>query len=91
MKSYSSYSNKDEAFHCQKQEEREGSKFRLNAKGAGYQPKLSLPDQMVLILVYISQLHTFQPLGIEFRVSESTAYNIFHYCPPIFTELLPAK
>lgn len=37
-----------EALHHQKQAEIEGSKFRLNSKGAGCKPKLSLPDQMLL-------------------------------------------
>ena len=80
-----------EALHYQKQAKIEGSKFRLNSKGAGCQPKLSLRDQMLLTLVYLSQLHTFQYLGVQFGVSESTANNIFHYWLDIFTELLPAS
>jgi len=51
-------------------------KFRLNSKGAGCKPKLSR-EQMLLTLVYLSQLHTFQYLGVQFGVSESTANNIF--------------
>jgi len=46
---------------------------------------------MLLTLVYLSQLHTFQYLGVQFGVSESTANNIFHYWLDIFTELLPAS
>jgi hypothetical protein len=46
---------------------------------------------MLLTLVYLAQLHTFQYLGVEFGVSESTADNIFHYWLDIFTELLPAS
>jgi len=42
---------------------------------------------MLLTLVYLSQLHTFQYLGVQFGVSESTANNIFHYWLDIFTEL----
>jgi len=45
---------------------------------------------MLLTLVYLSQLHTFQYLGVQFGVSESTN-NIFHYWLDIFTELLPAS
>ncbi len=41
--------------------------------------------------VYLSQLHTFQYLGVQFGVSESTANNIFHYWLEIFTELLPGS
>ena len=80
-----------EALYYQKEALIEGSKFRLNTKGAGCKPKLSLPDQMLLTLVYLSQLHTFQYLGVQFGVSESTANNIFHYWLDIFTELLPAS
>jgi hypothetical protein len=80
-----------EALHHQKQLEKEHSKFRINAKGSGCKPKLSLPDQMLLTLAYLSQIHTFQYLGIEFGVSESTANNIFHYWLDIFTELLPVS
>ena len=79
-----------EALHYQKQALIEGSKFRLNNKGAGCKSKLCLRDQMLLTLVYLSQLHTFQYLGVQFGVSESTANNIFHYWLVIFTELLPA-
>jgi len=39
---------------------------------------------MLLTLVYLSQLHTFQYLGVQFGVSESTANNIFHYWLDIF-------
>ena len=80
-----------EVRHHQKQVEIESAKFRLNSKGAGCKPKLSLHDQMLLTLVYLSQLHTFQYLGVEFGVSESTAHNIFHYWLDIFIELLPAS
>lgn len=80
-----------EALYYQKQALLEGFKFRLNTKGAGCKPKLCLPDQMLLTLVYLSQLHTFQYLGVQFGVSESTANNIFHYWLDIFTELLPAS
>jgi hypothetical protein len=80
-----------EVRHHQKQVEIESTKFRLNSKGSGCKPKLSLRDQMLLTLVYLSQFHTFQYLGVEFGVSESTAHNIFHYWLNIFTELLPAS
>jgi len=46
---------------------------------------------MLLTLVYLSQLHTFQYLGVQFGVSESTANNIFSHWLDIFTELLPAS
>lgn len=80
-----------EALHHQKQAEIERSKLRLNTKGAGCKSKLSVPDQILLTLVYRSRYHTFQYLGIQFGVSESTANNIFHYWLDILTELLPAS
>ncbi len=80
-----------EALHQQKQAETERSKVRINVKGAGCKSKLSVPDQILLTLVYLSQYHTFQYLGIQFGVSESTANNIFHYWLDILTELLPAS
>jgi len=80
-----------EALHQQKRAEIERSKVRLNAKGAGCKTKLSVPEQILLTLVYLSQYHTFQYLGIQFGVSESTANNIFHYWLNILTELLPAS
>jgi len=89
MRSYSNiYSSW--SFALWKQAEIEAAKFRLNSKGAGCKPKLSLREQMLLTLVYLSQLHTFQYLGVQFGVSESTN-NIFHYWLDIFTELLPAS
>jgi len=43
----------------------------------------------MLFLVYLSQ-HTFQYLGVQFGVSESTA-NIFSLLVRYFSELLPAS
>jgi len=68
----------------------EKNKVRINQKGAGCKPKLSVKEQVLLTLVYLSQLHTFQYLGIQFEVSESTAHNIFHKWVKILGELLPA-
>lgn len=69
----------------------EHNKIRINEKGAGCKTKLSIPNQILLTLVYLSQYHTFQYLGIQFGVSESTAHNIFHYWLDILSELLPAS
>ncbi|MBA4467107.1 transposase, partial [Cylindrospermopsis raciborskii CS-506_A] len=38
---------------------------------------------------YLRQLTTFQLLGIQFGVSETTANDIFNYWLPIIGELLP--
>lgn len=80
-----------EGIHHQKQEEIEARKVRLNKKGAGCKNKLSIFEQILLTLVYLSQNHNFEYLGIEFEVSESAAHNIFHYWLIIIGELLPAS
>jgi len=57
----------------------EEKKIRIIKKGGGRKPKLSLTEQILLTLVYLHHLPTFQLLGVQFGVSESTANNIFHY------------
>ncbi len=74
----------------QKQEKIETKKIRINRQGAGCKSKLSIKEQVLLTLVYLSQFPTFQYLGIQFEVSESTAHNIFHEWVITLGELLPA-
>ena len=50
-----------------------------------------MEEQILLTLVYLHHMPTFQILGIQFGVSESTAHNIFHYWIEILSELLPAS
>ena len=54
-----------EALHNQRKAKIKAKKFRLNSSGAGCKPKLSFPDQVLLTLVYLSQMHTFQYLGVQ--------------------------
>jgi hypothetical protein len=75
--------------HNQKQEEMALAKKRLIGVGGGRPPKLSLQEQMLLTLVYLHHLPTFQMLGIQFDISESAANYIFHYWIEIFRDLLP--
>ena len=75
--------------HQDRQAEREKSEHRLIAKGGGRKPSLSVPEQVVLTLIYLRQHPTFQMLGIMFDVSESTAHTIFHYWLDILQSLLP--
>lgn len=56
----------------------EKKKTRLIKAGGGRQPKLNLTDQILLTLVYLHHFPTFQLLGVQFGVSESTANYIFH-------------
>jgi hypothetical protein len=75
--------------HKQKQEEIEIKKLRVNKKRGGKKPKLSEKEQILLTLIYLRHSPTFQLLGIQFGVSETTANDIFHYWLPIISEALP--
>jgi hypothetical protein len=69
----------------------EEAKIRIIKPGGGRKPKLSVTEQILLTLVYLHHLPTFQMLGVQFGVSESTAHNLFHYWSKILRELLPAS
>ncbi len=69
----------------------EEGKIRIIKPGGGRKPKLSATEQILLTLVYLHHLPTFQMLGVQFGVSESTAHNLFHYWSKILRELLPAS
>jgi len=78
------------SFALWKQAEIEAAKFRLNSKGAGCKPKLSLREQMLLTLVYLSQLHTFNTWVFNLELV-SLLLIIFSLLVRYFTELLPAS
>lgn len=80
-----------ERLHYEKQALRESNKVRIIAGGGGRKPKLSLKEQIILTLVYLRHLTTFQILGIFFGVSESTANDTFNYWLPLLRELLPSS
>jgi hypothetical protein len=75
--------------HNQKQELAESKKVRIILGGGGRKPKLSHSEQIILTLTYLRHLTTFQLLGIQFGVSETTANDTFNYWFPILGELLP--
>ena len=79
------------ALHTQKQQEVEAKKNRIINKGGGRKVKLSTSEQIMLTLVYLRQLTTFQLLGIQFGVSESTANDTFNYWFPLLQEILPSS
>lgn len=62
-----------EKLHHEKQALLAERKFRIIAGGGRRKPKLSISEQIVLTLVYLRHMTTFQLLGIQFEVSESTA------------------
>lgn len=75
--------------HTQTQSEVELRKTRIIKKGGGRKTKLSLEEQILLTLIYLRQFTTFQLLGIQFDVSETTANDTFNYWVPILGKLLP--
>ena len=80
-----------ERLHHEKQALLESKKVRIIAGGGGREPKLSLGEQIILTLVYLRHMTTFQLLGIQFGVSESTANDTFNYWLPKLRELLPCS
>ena len=60
-----------ERLHDRKQLAAEQKKTRIIKAGGGRQPKLSLRDQVLLMLIYLYRLPTFQMLGVQFGVRES--------------------
>ncbi|MBF2015204.1 MAG: transposase family protein [Rivularia sp. T60_A2020_040] len=66
-------------------------KVRIIRGGGGRKPKLSLSEQVILTLTYLRHLPTFQLLGIQFGVSESTANDTFNYWFQLLKELLPPR
>jgi len=79
------------ALHTQKQQEVEAKKIRIINKGGGRKVKTTTEDKIILTLTYLRHLTTFQLLGIQFGVSESTANDTFNYWFPILQELLPSS
>lgn len=80
-----------ERLHHEKQALLESKKVRIIAGGGGRKPKLSIKEQIILTLVYLRHMTTFQLLGIQFGVSESTANDTFNYWLPLLRELLPSS
>ncbi len=72
-----------EQLHHEQQAILESKKVRIIAGGGGRKSKLSIKEQIILTLVYLRHLTTFQLLGIQFAVSESTANDTFNYWLPL--------
>ena len=82
--------NAERLYH-EKQAALEAKKVRLIGGVGGRKPKLSVKEQIILTLVYLRHMTTFQLLGIQFGVSESTANDTFNYWVPNLRELLPSS
>jgi Helix-turn-helix of DDE superfamily endonuclease len=55
-----------EQLHCEKPALLESKKIRIISGGGVRQPKLSIKEQIILTLVYLRHMTTFQLLGIQF-------------------------
>ena len=83
--------NQAQRLHNQKKQEAEQKKRRIIKAGGDRKSKLSEAEQVLLTLTYLHHLPTFQMLGIQFGLSESTANYIFHEWLEILRDLLPAS
>lgn len=79
------------ALHNERLAEMEARKVRIINKGGGRRVKLSIEEQILLTLIYLRHLTTFQLLGIQFGVSETTANDTFNYWFPLLRDLLPSS
>jgi len=77
--------------HNQKLAEAEKQKIRIIKGGGGRKVKRTVEEQIILTLIYLRHLATFQLLGIQFGVSETTANDTFNYWFPLLRELLPSS
>ena len=80
-----------ENLYARQKTSQESQKTRLIKPGSGRPPKLTIADQIILTLVYLHNLPTFQMLGVQFGIGESTANYIFHRWVKILRDLLPAS
>ena len=80
-----------QVLHNQKLAEMSERKIRIIKAGGGRKVKLSVEEQIILTLIYLRHLTTFQLLGIQFGVSETTANDTFNYWFPLLRELLPSS
>ena len=62
---------------------------RLIKAGGGRKKCLKLEEEIILTLYYLRHIPTFQILGINLGVSESTANNIFQALDRYITRIIP--
>lgn len=77
--------------HNEQKAEIERHKSRVNAKGGGRKPLLSVAEEVCLCLFYLRHYPTFEVLGLQFGVSKSEANDTVHYWLAILRALLPAS
>ena len=69
----------------------EVKKIRINRSGGGRDDKISKEEQIILTLIYLRHHLNFQLLALMFKISESTAHNIFHKWQKILESALPSS
>lgn len=77
--------------HNEQKAEADRHKSRVNAKGGGRKPLLSVAEEVCLYLFYLRHYPTFEVLGLQFGVSQREANNTVHYWLAILRVLLPAS
>ncbi len=75
----------------QENEEEEKKKIRLNQAGGGRDEKMAKEEQIIMTLVYLRHHLNFQLLALMFKVSESTANNVFHKWQKFLQSALPSS
>lgn len=69
----------------------EVKKIRINRSGGGRDDKIRKEEQIILTLIYLRHHLNFQLLALMFKISESTAHNIFHKWQKILESALPSS
>lgn len=69
----------------------EAKKIRINKSGGGRDNKISKEEQIILTLIYLRHHLNFQLLALMFKISESTAHNIFHKWQKCMESALPCS
>lgn len=75
----------------QENEAEEKKKIRLNQAGGGRDEKMTKEEQIIMTLVYLRHHLNFQLLALMFKVSESTANNVFHKWQKFLESALPSS
>ncbi len=77
--------------HNEQKAKVERQRIRVNAKGGGRKPLLSVAEEVCLCLFYLRHYPTFEVLGLQFEVSKTQANDTVHYWLKILRVLLPAS
>lgn len=77
--------------HTEQQAEVERQKTRINAKGGGRKPKMTVAEEVCMCLFYLRHYPTFEVLGLQFEISKTESNDTVHYWIKILRVLLPAS